>query len=157
MAKASKKLPKGLADNKHSHKISAKIADIFGHVGSNEKAYVVLKYYQSKNQCFSTWDRPLLKNFSKFINTISSKTWSEIYLSAGKGRKNKKTGLGYTPHNNSVNRIRKKCPNLASQLDDDILESFFELRLGEQPRVHGFRQGQAFFLVILDKDHTFLD
>jgi len=31
---------------------------------------------------------------------------------------------------------------------------FFELRVTQKARVHGFRSANAFFLVFLDKDHA---
>lgn len=108
-------------------------------------AYVVLKYFQAAYQCFSEWTRDELRAFSDFNRKVSSLTWPQTYSSGGKG--GSKGGLGYTAHDGSA------LPPLtfASGLSEDI--SWCEMRVTQKARVHGFRAGQGFFLVFLDRNH----
>lgn len=113
--------------------------------GPGAVAYVVLKYFQAAFQCFSEWTRDELRAFSEFNRKVSSLTWPQIYSSGGKG--GGKSGLGYTAHDGTA------LPplTLASTLSEDI--SWCEMRVTQKARVHGFRAGQGFFLVFLDRNH----
>ncbi|MDX9703758.1 MAG: hypothetical protein RBU23_12055 [Candidatus Auribacterota bacterium] len=157
MAKNKKKkslLPRNIADiPTNQYPINLNVAECFGHTDTNQKPYVVLKYYQSQFECFSVWnDLILLKNFTKLINNISKMTWNQIYATSGKTQK---SGLAFTYHKNSLQRIQKDYTVLCDILSNDILDSFFELRVNNQSRVHGFRNGAGFFLVFLDRNHKF--
>lgn len=55
--------------------------------------------------------------------------------------------LGYPPHDG---RALPAAPFLA-HLSADI--SWCEMRVTQKARVHGFRAGNAFFLVFLDRNH----
>ncbi len=72
--------------------------------------------------------------------------WPDIFKSGG--TLGQKTGLGMTYHSD-----RNSLPTypLLQSISPDI--RFFELRINQQARVHGFRSYSAFFLVWLDKDH----
>lgn len=111
-----------------------------------EPPYVSLKYYDSNFECFSSWQPGELRQFSDFIRKLRDQRWIDVYRSGGKV--GHKTGLGYTKHDD-----RHKLPN-HSGLDDLSPEiTFFELRISQSLRVHGFRVQAAFFLVWLDREH----
>ena len=114
---------------------------------SSECAHVNLKYYAPDFQCFSDWTADELKSFSQFCTKLRKMSWHEIYRTGGS--LGNKTGLGYTPHKD----LRKLPghPELAN-LSEDL--TWFELRLSEKVRVHGFRAVEAFFLVFLDREHA---
>ena len=59
------------------------------------KPYIALKYFNSDWQCFSDWENQELKQFSKFITTLSNFTWEQVYKS---GSKIPKHGLAYTKY-----------------------------------------------------------
>lgn len=107
-------------------------------------AYVALKYYQHAHECFSAWSPDEPRAFSEFNRKLATQTWPQVYRSAG----GDKSGLGYTPHG-SGGRLPR--PEFLRELSEDI--SFFELRVTQKARVHGFRAGAAFFLVFLDRSH----
>ena len=73
--------------------------------------------------------------------------WSDIYKSGGS--LGSKTGVGYTPHGNPSDLPDN--PDLKS-FSPEL--SWFELRVDQQARVHGFRLADAFFLVFLDSKHA---
>ncbi len=111
-----------------------------------ERSYAVLKYYRPDFECFSVWDSAELKAFSNFLMKLKFAEWKDIYATAGKA--GTKKGFGYTPHKDR-NRLPDD-PGL-SDISPDI--TFFELRVTQKARVHGFRVKSAFFLVWLDRNH----
>lgn len=117
----------------------------------HNRPFVALKYYDKDWECFSQWDAAELAAFSDFNRKISLISWNEIYKSAGAA--GQKTGLGYTKLELSVidESASNKLKKLATKLSEDI--SFFEMRLGSEARVHGFRSAETFFLVLLDRNH----
>lgn len=137
--------------------IETKIFDLpyFKKDGSKENSfkknpYVVLKYFQESWECFSEWEKAELKLFTNFLQTISNHTWETVYKSAGKGVN--KAGLGYTPY--KIEEMKSGSSHLKkvrNSISDDL--DFFELRVSQKIRVHGFQSQAAFFLVLLDKDH----
>lgn len=123
-------------------------AKLLGIDDKENNAFVILKYFDGKYQCFSEWSNNELKDFTSFIEKINNMTWNEIYKTAGKGKSGKKTGFGYTVH-----KDKSVLPNktIVDKLSEDI--TFFELRVSQEARVHGFRVKSAFFLVWLDRNH----
>jgi hypothetical protein len=117
-----------------------------GVTDSFEPPHVNLKYYDPEFECFSEWTPDELKAFSEFIKKLKRLTWEQIYRSGGK--RGDKTGLGYIPH--KTRAVLPKHPEL-DFLNLDI--TFFELRITQKVRVHGFRVKSAFFLVWLDRNH----
>ena len=116
----------------------------------NKKPYVVLKYFQTGWECFSDWTPQELKAFSAFLNLLSSHTWGSVYRSGGKGEN--KSGLGYTVYDVEKMKAGKAIlTSVREKLSPDI--SFFELRVSQKLRVHGFQSQAAFFLVMLDREH----
>ncbi|MDM8560451.1 MAG6450 family protein [Candidatus Parabeggiatoa sp. HSG14] len=117
-----------------------------GITDSLDSPHVNLKYYDPEFECFSEWTYDELKAFSEFTQKLKRLTWQQIYRSGGKP--GDKTGLGYTPH--KTRTYLPKHPELDS-ISLDI--TFFELRMTQKARVHGFRVKSAFFLVWLDRNH----
>lgn len=113
--------------------------------GSGAVPYVALKYYQPEFQCFSAWAPDELRAFSDLNRKLRQLTWQLVYQSGG--RSSGKTGLGYTPYDRGV----LPPPPFLASISEDI--SWFELRVTQRARVHGFRAGAAFFLVYLDRGH----
>lgn len=150
---AKKSIPKGVAN------LSAKTGPLtaieekllgINDTGSSirERPYVVLKHFDSQYQCFSEWTPDELKAFSRFIENLKQMTWGQIYQSGGKI--GKKTGMGYTPHGRNV-KLPDSTRRILKSISPDI--NFFELRISQKARVHGFQVKSAFFLVWLDRNH----
>lgn len=132
-------------DDGNKYSLSDIEAKLLGVHKNDDKAFVILKHFDSSYQCFSEWTGNELRDFSNFIDTINKMTWSEIYRSGGKSNK---TGLGYTVH---TNKEVLPNPRLLETISEDI--TFFELRVSKKARVHGFRVKSAFYLVWLDRGH----
>jgi len=117
------------------------------HFGFEDDSTVVvnMKYYQKQFECLSDWDKPDLKSLSEVIDRIQKMTWNMVYSQGGKSNK---TGLGYTTYEKLPESI-----NRPTSLSEDI--GFFELRVTEKARIHGFRSKSNFFLVWLDRNHSF--
>lgn len=111
-------------------------------------AFVALKYFQHRYECFSEWTPDELHAFSDFNRKVSSQTWQQIIASGGKGPN--KAGLGYTPHDGSRLPSREVLRGLSEDL------TWIELRVTQRARVHGFRAENIFFLVFLDRSHRYL-
>jgi hypothetical protein len=116
----------------------------------SKNPYVVLKYFQSDWECFSDWEKGELSQFSNFLNLLKQHTWDSVYKSGGKGKN--KGSLGYTPYNvRDMKSGKSYMEKIQQNLSEDI--SFFELRVNQKIRVHGFQVQSAFFLILLDREH----
>jgi hypothetical protein len=113
---------------------------------NKERPYVSLRYYWPDHECFSHWGGDKLKAFSRFCRKLNQVKWQDIYKSAG--HVGDKTGFGYTPHKN-----QSVLPNNPEMSGFSLDLTWFELRVDQESRVHGFRAQDAFFLVFLDRDH----
>ncbi len=111
----------------------------------NDNPHINLKYYQSKFECFSSWTQEELRDLSSFIDKLSQSNWTDVFKSGGKS--GSKSGFGMTFHK------REALPKFPAidQISEDI--DFFELRVNQKARVHGFRNFSSFFLVLLDREH----
>lgn len=109
--------------------------------GDSANIFVSIRYIDHTYQCFSEWSKEEMKGWWNFIEKIHNFTWSLLYTSASKGEG--KTGFAYTliPYSQYKN----------SSLSPDI--NMFELRLGDKPRVHGFRNNSIFYIIYLDRNH----
>ncbi|WP_133014904.1 MAG6450 family protein [Clostridium cuniculi] len=132
-------------DEENYYSLSEVEAKFLGVHKNEDKAFVVLKHFDRSYECFSEWTENELRDFSNFIATINQMTWSQIYKSGGKSNK---TGLGYTVH---TNKEVLPNPKILEKISEDI--TFFELRVSQKARVHGFRVKSAFYLVWLDRNH----
>jgi hypothetical protein len=133
--------------NRQLQYLNDKEAEILGfdNDGNNNPAYVYFKYFDHKYQCFSDWGQDELKLFSSFIEKLRNTSWTDIYKS---GANQNKSGLGYTTCKNT-----KLLPNqnIVNSLSEDT--TFFELRVSQEARVHGFRARTAFCIIWLDRNH----
>ncbi len=113
--------------------------------------YVTLKYYDHGYECFSEWEAENLKAFSALNGKLGSMSWPDIYKSAGSA--GNKTGVGYTPLDLSTvsEKSKQRLKLVHDKISPDL--TFFELRVTQEARVHGFRAADAFFLVLLDQAH----
>ncbi len=127
--------------------LNEKEAEILGFEkdSNNNPAYVYLKYYDHKHQCLSEWSQDELKLFTAFVEKLRTTTWTDIYKSGGSINK---SGLGYT-----ICKQTSLLPNqdIVNSLSQDT--TFFELRISQVARVHGFRTRTAFCLIWLDRKH----
>ena len=112
--------------------------------GNNATALVSLRLVQDDFQCFSVWTRGDMRNFWEFQRKVHDQSWQQILSSGGK---NNKTGLGYTP----IPKSKYPSKNFIDTLSPDT--SFFELRVSQKSRVHGFRSGPIFYICWLDRNH----
>lgn len=118
-----------------------------GHEGdSRAAAFVALKYYRPEHQCLSEWMPDELKAFSAFCRKVAQMTWQQIVETGGR----RKTGMGWT----QIHPHQLPSTDFLDSLSEDI--SWIELRVTQEARVFGFRAGQAFFLVFLDRTHDIL-
>lgn len=143
-----KKIPKNATALPEVSKRLTAIESKFLGVEDNGKnsPYISLKYYQPTYQCFSVWNQEQLKQFSAFVEKMRKTEWPAIYKTGGSV--GNKTGLGYTVHKNKGILPDR---SILDKISPEI--TFFELRVTQEARVHGFRVQSAFFLVWLDKDH----
>lgn len=147
MSKKDKKIPDNATPILAIGKLSPIETQFLGFdKGRDEFPHVSLKYIQTDYECFSQWKTEELKDFSSFINKIGQLSWTEIFKSGGS--LGHKTGFAYTKHDD-----RKKLPkyDALDRISPDI--TFFELRVNQRVRVHGFRVVSTFFLVWLDRAH----
>ncbi len=127
--------------------LNEKEAEILGFEkeGNNNPAYVYFKYYDHKYQCLSEWSQDELKLFTSFVEKLRNTSWIDIYKS---GASQNKSGFGYT-----ICKQTNLLPNqiIVNSLSEDT--TFFELRVSQEARVHGFRARTAFCLIWLDRNH----
>lgn len=135
--------------------IEEKVFSLCGAMGGgsadNENPFVTLKYFSHSFECFSAWEKEELKCFSDFLSSLRQRTWRQVLETSGKA--GSKVGLGYTAYDLSTVKTsaEEHLRKARSEIGDDI--TFFELRLNQKMRVHGFRAKAAFFLVLLDREH----
>ncbi|MGO0789679.1 hypothetical protein EJD96_18185 [Herbaspirillum seropedicae] len=119
---------------------------------TKKNPYVVLKYFQDSWECFSAWEKDELKQLSAFLRRLGSHTWQQVYETAGKSGKH---GLAYTKYELShiKGSAKEQLEKVKKLISEDI--DFFELRVDQNKlRVHGFQSQAAFFLVLLDREHS---
>jgi hypothetical protein len=111
-----------------------------------EHPYIALKHYNSNCECFSDWSKKELKRFSQFNKKLSNTTWENI-IAKHSGFKCKPIAYNTVKSESIKNAIL----NVSKKIDEGI--TFIELRVDGKSRVHGFRGGDVFFLVVLDRKH----
>lgn len=116
--------------------------NIIGLDDTDRNPNINLKYFDSKFQCFSEWDKDELILFSEFISKFKNSNWVSIFKSGGSI--GSKTGFGMTYH---------KDDKMKSKLNISEEIKCFELRINKTIRLHGFRSASSFFLVYLDRNH----
>jgi hypothetical protein len=113
---------------------------------SRAVAFVALKYYRPEHQCLSEWTTDELKAFSAFCRKLAQMTWQQIVETGGK----RKTGVAWT----QISPDQLPNTDFMESISEDL--SWIELRVTQEARVFGFRAGQAFFLVFLDRTHDII-
>jgi hypothetical protein len=102
---------------------------------------ISLKYYQKKPECWSEWNKPDLKGFTKLIELLRAQSGPQL-----RGR-----GSGGTPPCKSHSGKPSTGFNRPSDISEDI--QFYEFYVTHTARVHGFFVDPVFFLVWLDRSH----
>jgi len=114
--------------------------------GNSAVVLVSIKLLQSDYQCFSDWSKQEMRVFWAFNDKIHQHTWQQVLETASK-QLGRKTGLGYTP------LPAKLYPNSPFKASLDPQTVFFEVRVNEGMRVHGFRERSLFYICWLDRNH----
>lgn len=114
--------------------------------GDEAIVLVSIKLLQSSYQCFSDWDKAEMRAFWAFNDKIHQYTWRQVFSTASKTPQNK-TGIAYTIIEAS------QYPDSAFKESLDPQTTFFELRVTDKARVHGFRSFSIFYLCWLDRNH----
>lgn len=113
--------------------------------GNDALVLISIKLLQDSFQCFSDWDKQEMQAFWAFNRKIHAQTWEQLYQSSSKGNK---TGLALTYVDAS------QYPDSAFRKAIAPDTRFFELRVNQKIRVHGFRDRSLFYLCWLDRNHT---
>ena len=105
------------------------------------KVLVSVQYVQDNFECLFDWDKGQMVDFWNFIRDIHKVSWQDLKHQAGD------TGFGYTilPSN------KYPSSGVRNELSQDI--NFFELRVNQKARVHGFRVNTTFYMCWLDRNH----
>lgn len=111
-----------------------------------EPLSISLKYYDPKHECLSAWQAADLRAFSSTVEKLRAQTWIQVLQSGG--RSGQKVGLGCTKHRDSRRLPRFRW---ADKISRDL--DFYELRVTERARIHGFNVGAVFFVTWLDRNH----
>lgn len=98
----------------------------------DEKASVVLRHFDKKFECFSSWSSQDLKSFSRFIEKMNSRTQSQVTID--------------TDFCHSHKGKQKTLPN---SLSPEL--KVFSLDVTGAGRAHGVFSDNKFFLVWLDR------
>jgi len=106
------------------------------------EAYVVLKYFDADHECFSDWEKGELKEFSGFLGKLRQQRWESM-------------SDGMKPKIVDMKKAKAGAKDRLKRIHDGLSKDiqFMELRITQRARVHGFRLKNAFFLVLLDREH----
>ncbi|MDF4204028.1 hypothetical protein PXD56_13730 [Maribacter sp. SA7] len=145
-------IPKSATLNTTTKFINKEATTLFNNnvEGNDSLVFTSLRFIQYSYQCFHQWTKQEMNEFWRFNSSIHEKTWSSVYGSATKNKKNK-SGLGYTV----IDLSKYPNPEFKENLSSDI--TIFELRVNRTIRVHGFRSQAVFYICWLDRDHKLLD
>lgn len=119
---------------------------IYNHNGNNAKVLVSLRFIQEEFECLSEWNRQEMRSFYDFNRQIHQYTWQQILTQGGK--QGNKVGFAYT----TLPRKNYPGDKFKAQISPDV--DFFELRVNQRIRVHGFRDDAVFYLCWLDRNHS---
>lgn len=108
------------------------------------KMLVSVTFLQRKFECFSQWGKPEMKSFWRFLDKLVRSNWLDLIKTAGKSGK---SGFGLT-------KIRKDLYPAGGYIYGvDADQAFYELRVDERRRIHGFQKGNIFHICYLDRNH----
>jgi hypothetical protein len=145
-------IPKSATKKDNTVFINKEAALLFKNNNEGDSAFVFtsFRFIQHSHQCFHEWTKAEMREFWNFNSSIHEKTWTTVYNTATKNKRNK-SGLAYT-----VMDVKKyPNPEFKKQLSKDI--TVFELRVSRKIRVHGFRADSIFYICWLDKSHSISD
>lgn len=114
--------------------------------GNTASVLVSFRFIQHDYECFSDWTKEQMNIFWGFLRNIHQVSWQTLFNQGGRGQNKAGFALTYLP--------RDKYPNGFMQQVDPLIE-FFEVRVNQKMRVHGFRDDSIYYLCYLDKDHQF--
>ena len=103
-----------------------------------EHLHVSLKYWHSRSQCFSEWQKNELKHLTKLIDKVQELTEISVKTDAG---------LKWKTHKGPPVGQFSKPTSLPTE------HVIGELRANQKARVHGFLHQGTFFVVWLDRKH----
>lgn len=85
-----------------------------------------------------------MKSFWRFLDKLVRSNWLDLIKTAGKSGK---SGFGLT-------KIRKDLYPAGGYIYGvDADQAFYELRVDERRRIHGFQKGNIFHICYLDRNH----
>jgi hypothetical protein len=103
--------------------------------------FVSLRFVDNQFECLFDWDKGQMNDFWGFQRDVHKLTWRQLKQQSGS------TGFGYTIIPCSL----YPASGIRNELSEDI--NFFELRVNQKARVHGFRIKSIFYLCWLDRNH----
>lgn len=109
--------------------------------GNESNVLVSIFLVQYEFQCFSNFSKPEMKSFWSYIKKVHSVTWQQLTLQAGN------TGFGFKAMPSDIYPSER----FKLTLDPDV--TFYEMRINQKMRIHGFRENYIFHVCWLDKDH----
>lgn len=114
--------------------------------GNNATVLISLRFVHEEFECFSEWSKQDMKLFWNFNRSVHAYKWQHVIEQGGKAKK--KVGFGYT----KVAKNLYPEGGFISAFNPDV--DFFEMRLGDKARVHGFRYDSIFYICWLDRNHN---
>jgi len=99
---------------------------------------VSLKYWQTKAECISDWQKGDLAKFSRAVDKIQTLTLAKMKADSG---------LYWKPHAGKAAHGFSR----PSELSDDV--NLFEVRVASKARLHAAVVDNVFFLIWLDRNH----
>jgi hypothetical protein len=106
---------------------------------SDSSVSISLKYWHSRSQCISEWQKSELTKLRSFVEKVQQLTPSELRTDSG---------LGWKPHKGDAAAGFARPKGLSREVD------LCELRVDKKSRVHGALLDTTFFLVWLDRSHA---
>ncbi|WP_341837770.1 type II toxin-antitoxin system antitoxin SocA domain-containing protein [Chitinophaga pollutisoli] len=108
------------------------------------KMFVSITFLQHRFECFSQWGKPEMRRFWRFLDKLVHSNWLELKMNGGKSGK---AGFGKT----KIRRDLYPAGGYIYGVDAD--QAFYELRVDDRRRVHGFYKGNVFHICYLDRNH----
>lgn len=104
---------------------------------TDEKVSVSLRYYESNFECFSEWQSKDLKEFSRWLGKMRSRSKADV---------------------KSDTKMCHRHFGEVRPLPDDISRDFdvYGLRVTQKARVHGVFERNTFYLLWLDRNHKLI-
>jgi hypothetical protein len=114
------------------------VIDASNTVAADNYCGINFRYFQQKHQCLSAWQRDELKSLSTWMTKQAKRTVAQIQSTT-----------------QTCHAHRGKKRPLPHDVSPDV--RLYGLDVTDGARVHGFFQANTFFLVWLDRTHSFHD